>query len=158
VPKAELGEKQVCPSCGSKFYDLTKRPAQCPKCGFSFDPSDEVVKLKRIKTSRTPIYETEDDEEEPAKKRVVDAEEGFEEVEETRELDADAPDDAPDLGTDDEDADPDAIPPGFTETDEEGLADEEAPEDDDGVPLLEDDEEFPDDDLGEVVEPGEEDR
>jgi uncharacterized protein (TIGR02300 family) len=160
VPKAELGEKQVCPSCASKFYDLRKRPAVCPKCSFQFDPTDEVVKLKRIKSSRTPVYETEDDEEEvDKKKRVVDGEDGFEEVEETRELDAEAVEDAPDV-VDDEDVDPDAIPPGFSETEEEGLADEDAPEEDDGVPLLEDDEEFPDDELGEVDDgaPDEEDR
>lgn len=160
MPKAELGEKQVCPSCASKFYDLRKRPAVCPKCSFQFDPTDEVVKLKRIKSARTPVYETEDDEEEvDKKKRVVDREDGFEEVEETRELDAEAVEDAPDV-VDDEDVDPDAIPPGFSETEEEGLADEDAPEEDDGVPLLEDDEAFPDDELGEVDDgaPDEEDR
>lgn len=158
MPKADLGEKQVCPSCGSKFYDLRKRPAVCPKCSFQFDPTDEVVKLKRIKSSRTPVYETEEDEEVDPKKRVADSEDGFEEVEETPELDAEAVEDAPDV-VDDEDADPDVIPPGFSETEEEGLADEDAPEEDDGVPLLEDDEEFPDDELGEVdEEPPEEDR
>ncbi|HEY3847979.1 MAG TPA: TIGR02300 family protein [Acetobacteraceae bacterium] len=31
--KPELGTKRVCVSCGARFYDLTKRPAVCPKCG-----------------------------------------------------------------------------------------------------------------------------
>ena len=31
--KPELGTKRVCVSCGTKFYDLTKVPAVCPKCG-----------------------------------------------------------------------------------------------------------------------------
>ena len=31
--KAELGTKRVCVSCGTKFYDLQKVPAVCPKCG-----------------------------------------------------------------------------------------------------------------------------
>ncbi|WP_119388349.1 TIGR02300 family protein [Taklimakanibacter lacteus] len=34
--KAELGSKRICPSCGSKFYDLLKSPIICPKCGTSF--------------------------------------------------------------------------------------------------------------------------
>ena len=34
--KAELGTKRICPSCGTKFYDLLKSPIVCPKCGVSF--------------------------------------------------------------------------------------------------------------------------
>ena len=33
MAKPELGLKRVCVSCGTKFYDLTKQPAICPKCG-----------------------------------------------------------------------------------------------------------------------------
>jgi uncharacterized protein (TIGR02300 family) len=32
MPKPELGTKRVCVSCNSKFYDLAKQPAVCPKC------------------------------------------------------------------------------------------------------------------------------
>ena len=31
--KAELGLKRICVSCGTRFYDLAKTPAVCPKCG-----------------------------------------------------------------------------------------------------------------------------
>jgi uncharacterized protein (TIGR02300 family) len=31
--KPELGTKRVCVSCGARFYDLTRQPAVCPKCG-----------------------------------------------------------------------------------------------------------------------------
>ncbi len=31
--KPELGTKRVCVSCGTRFYDLGKTPAICPKCG-----------------------------------------------------------------------------------------------------------------------------
>ena len=31
--KPELGTKRVCVACGARFYDLTKVPAVCPKCG-----------------------------------------------------------------------------------------------------------------------------
>lgn len=157
--KADLGEKQVCPNCGSKFYDLNKRPATCPKCQTAFDPSDETVRLKRAKATRAPVYEQdyEDDEEAAPARRTAEVEEGFEEEpEETRELDAEAVEDPVDLGDEEEEpASPDAIPAGFSEA-EEGEPDEVAEEVDDGVPLLEEDEEFADEELG-AVDDGEED-
>ena len=33
MPKPELGLKRICVSCGTRFYDLAKTPAVCPKCG-----------------------------------------------------------------------------------------------------------------------------
>ena len=33
MAKIELGTKRVCVACGTRFYDLTKAPAVCPKCG-----------------------------------------------------------------------------------------------------------------------------
>ncbi|HQT76152.1 MAG: TIGR02300 family protein [Rhodospirillales bacterium 20-64-7] len=33
MAKPELGTKRVCVACGTRFYDLTKSPAICPKCG-----------------------------------------------------------------------------------------------------------------------------
>ncbi len=30
--KPELGMKRVCVSCGTRFYDLGRTPAVCPKC------------------------------------------------------------------------------------------------------------------------------
>ena len=36
--KADLGIKRACPSCAARFYDLTKRPIECPKCGYSVEP------------------------------------------------------------------------------------------------------------------------
>jgi uncharacterized protein (TIGR02300 family) len=33
MAKPELGTKRVCVSCSAKFYDLTRQPAICPKCG-----------------------------------------------------------------------------------------------------------------------------
>jgi uncharacterized protein (TIGR02300 family) len=145
VPKADLGEKQLCPNCAAKFYDLTKRPAVCPKCGTSFDPGDEVVKLKRVKAVRATAANYEDDEE---VKPQVDAEDGAEEeVEETKELDAEG-DTAPVLtedGEEEETVSPDALPEGFSEEEadlEEDAADADAPMLD-----LDEDEEFADDDL-----------
>ena len=44
--KADLGTKRACPSCASRFYDLGKRPIECPKCAFSFEP-EALYKQRR---------------------------------------------------------------------------------------------------------------
>jgi uncharacterized protein (TIGR02300 family) len=44
--KADLGTKRACPSCAARFYDLSKRPIECPKCGFSFEP-EALYKQRR---------------------------------------------------------------------------------------------------------------
>lgn len=147
MPKADLGEKQLCPNCAAKFYDLTKRPAVCPKCGTSFDPGDETVKMKRVKTTRATAANYEDEEEKP----LVDTEDGSEdEVEETKELDAEGDDSATVInedGDEEESGSPDKLPEGFSE--EEADLEEEAADDADAPMLdLDDDEEFSDDDLG----------
>jgi uncharacterized protein (TIGR02300 family) len=48
-----LGTKRDCPSCGAKFYDLSKSPAVCPKCKHEFVP-DSGAKAKRAKPVEKP--------------------------------------------------------------------------------------------------------
>jgi len=36
--KSELGTKRICVACGTRFYDLTRAPAVCPKCGTEQPP------------------------------------------------------------------------------------------------------------------------
>ena len=45
MAKPELGLKRVCVSCGTKFYDMARAPALCPKCGT--EQPAEQPKLKR---------------------------------------------------------------------------------------------------------------
>jgi uncharacterized protein (TIGR02300 family) len=80
----ELGAKQICPNCQSKFYDLGRRPATCPKCATQFDP-EEALKSRRVRArSTTPDYEAEEEQPKPA---VVEPD-GFEdEVDDTPEVD-----------------------------------------------------------------------
>jgi len=154
LAKTDLGAKQVCPNCGAKFYDLGRRPAVCPKCTSSFDPAEEGVRARRTRTRVTahdPSYEEEDEEVDVAAKKTGDDDEE-EEVEATPEVDSEADAD-PILSTDDEDeAAPsgDDLPEGFSE-EEADLGDDAG--DDAGVPMLEDEEEFPEDEIGEL--PGE---
>lgn len=151
LAKTDLGAKQSCPNCGAKFYDLNRRPAVCPKCTTSFDPSEEGVRAKRGR-SRVSANDAYDDEEEvDAKKKVKtgDDEDEDEEAEETPEIDAEA-DAEPLVADDDEETDAaakgdDELPEGFSE-EEADLGDDAA--DDDSVPMLEDEEEFSEDELG----------
>jgi uncharacterized protein (TIGR02300 family) len=53
LSKPELGTKRDCPSCGAKFYDLSKSPAVCPKCKHEFVP-DSGTKPKRAKPAEKP--------------------------------------------------------------------------------------------------------
>jgi uncharacterized protein (TIGR02300 family) len=36
LAKPELGTKRICPSCGTKYYDLKRDPIICPTCGTIF--------------------------------------------------------------------------------------------------------------------------
>jgi uncharacterized protein (TIGR02300 family) len=138
----ELGAKQICPTCQSKFYDLNRRPAVCPKCGANFDP-EEAVRSRRIRArSAAPDYE--EAEEKPVKAVPEDAE-GFEdEADETPEIDDAAA--AEPIETDDEEGDAPAAPP----ADDLGVdfAEDEDVADDEEVPFLEEeDEDFPEDEI-----------
>ena len=38
MAKPVLGSKRVCVACQARFYDLTRTPALCPKCGVEQPP------------------------------------------------------------------------------------------------------------------------
>jgi len=133
----ELGAKQICPSCQSKFYDLGRRPAVCPKCGTAFDP-EEALKTRRVRArGATPDYETE---EEKVEKPAPDPD-GFEdEVEDVPEVDDAAAAEPLEVDEDVDDPVAGAAPP----SDDLGVdfAEEEELEEDAGdVPFLEDEDE-----------------
>jgi len=149
----ELGAKQICPNCQSKFYDLGRRPAHCPKCDTEFDP-EEALKSRRVRARSTvPDYEAE--EEKPAAAPAEAEADGFEdEVDETPEVDQVA---AEVIETDEDAEDVAGAPP--APADELGVdfvEEEELEEADDEVPFLEDEDE--DDDFDGEIEglPGEE--
>src|SRR5471030_1831954 len=80
----ELGAKQICPTCSSKFYDLGRRPAHCPKCNAEFDP-EEALRSRRVRP-RAPLPEEDVEEVKPVEAETED--EGFEaEPDEAKELD-----------------------------------------------------------------------
>jgi len=100
MAKPELGTKRVCVACSTRFYDLMKSPAICPKCGTEQPldqprirrPGGNVVEEKRVKKP-APAPGIED----------VDVEvEGVEDVEEEDVLEdaGDLEDDADTIGGD----------------------------------------------------------
>jgi uncharacterized protein (TIGR02300 family) len=133
----ELGAKQICPTCTSKFYDLGRRPAICPKCGTQFDP-EEAMRNRRVRARSTPADYEEPEEQAPPPAAEPD---GFEEeVDETPEVDEAAAE--PIEVTDEEEAPEGGVaPPGedlgvdFAE-EEEDLEEEAA-----DIPFLEDEDE-----------------
>jgi len=46
VAKPEWGTKRICPSCGTRYYDMTRDPIVCPKCSTPFDP-EAFLKSRR---------------------------------------------------------------------------------------------------------------
>jgi uncharacterized protein (TIGR02300 family) len=153
----ELGAKQICPNCSSKFYDLGRRPAVCPKCGTEFDP-EEALRNRRVR-ARAITPDEESDEEKPVV--APDVEDGFEaEPDEAPELDAVV--DEPPLITDEDGEDLDPTPTSPADDIGVDFSEEEDLEaaDDDEVPFIEDeDDEFSDDEIdGLPSEGGPEDR
>jgi uncharacterized protein (TIGR02300 family) len=151
----ELGAKQICPNCSSKFYDLTRRPAHCPKCDTEFDP-EEALRSRRASRPRGPLPEEDQEEVRPVAAEVDEDE--LEPAEEAPELDAGVEAEPLETGDDDDDpADPaapaapdEALGVDFAE-DEEDL--EGA--DDDEVPFIEDDEDdFSEDEIDGLPEEG----
>jgi uncharacterized protein (TIGR02300 family) len=67
MAKPELGTKRICVSCSTRFYDLGKTPAICPKCGTEQPPDQprprraggNVVEEKRPKKP-VPVAEDAD--------------------------------------------------------------------------------------------------
>jgi uncharacterized protein (TIGR02300 family) len=126
VAKPELGTKRVCPSCGTKYYDLNRSPIVCPSCGTVFvvaaaAPARAVVERK-VEPAPKPVPEEAGAEVEREADVV-----SLEEVEEEPEADV-----GPDVDVEDDEAaavpddveveveeDP-AVPDPFLEEEEEG--------------------------------------
>ena len=54
MANTDLGEKHICPECGSRFYDLGKLPPTCPKCKTVVVGKPEAAKPKRAAAKPKP--------------------------------------------------------------------------------------------------------
>jgi uncharacterized protein (TIGR02300 family) len=75
LAKPEWGTKRICPSCGTRYYDLLRDPVVCPKCSTPFDP-EAFLKARRAR----PVAPVEK-EIEPAGAEDIDADLETEEAE-----------------------------------------------------------------------------
>ncbi len=110
MAKPEWGTKRICPSCGTRYYDLLRRPVICPKCATPFDP-EAFLRSRRtrpavpVEKELEPVgaeeldtdVEVEDDAE-----VVVEEEEALP-LEEAEEEDEELLEDASELGEDEDD-------------------------------------------------------
>lgn len=153
VAKPELGQKQVCPNCQAKFYDLSRRPAHCPKCATEFDP-EEALKL-RNRRGRPAGYPADDDGEDQVKDKKADGDDDEEEeAVATPEIDQEGHEPILTPDDDDEDTPADASEEagmGETSEDDDVLADDD---DDDSVPFIEDED---DDGFEDEIKPSKDD-
>lgn len=56
MSKAEWGLKRVCPSCGTRYYDMKKNPPVCPSCNTAFDP-ENLMRTRRGRAAPKPEVE-----------------------------------------------------------------------------------------------------
>ena len=110
MAKPEWGTKRICPSCGTRYYDLLRDPVICPKCSTPYDP-EAFLKSRRarpaapVEKELEPVGADELDTELETEEADV-AEEEEEEavpIEEAEEEDEELLEDASDLGEDEDD-------------------------------------------------------
>jgi len=111
VAKPEWGTKRICPSCGTRYYDLLREPVVCPKCCTPYVP-EAFLKSRRarpvppVEKELEPVGAEElDTGLETEEADVVEEEEEAEAVplEEAEEEDEELLEDASELGEDEDD-------------------------------------------------------
>ena len=109
VAKPEWGTKRICPSCGTRYYDLLREPVICPKCSTPYDP-EAFLKSRRarpiapVEKELEPVGAEElDTELETEEADVVEEEEEAVPLEEAEEEDEELLEDASELGEDEDD-------------------------------------------------------
>ena len=109
MAKPEWGAKRICPTCGTRYYDLLRDPVICPKCATPFDP-EAFLRARRarpvapVEKELEPVGGDELDSDLESEE-VEAAEEGEEAVplEEAEEEDEEILEDASELGEDEDD-------------------------------------------------------
>jgi uncharacterized protein (TIGR02300 family) len=108
VAKPEWGSKRICPSCGTRYYDLMREPVICPKCSTPFDP-EAFLKSRRarpappVEKEIEPVGADEVDSDLETEEADVAEEEEAVPLEEAEEEDEELLEDASELGEDEDD-------------------------------------------------------
>ena len=109
MAKPEWGTKRICPSCGTRYYDLLRDPVICPKCSTPFDP-EALLRARRarpaapVEKALEPVVADDIDADlETAEVEPVEDEEEAVPLEEAEEEDEELIEDASELGEDEDD-------------------------------------------------------
>ena len=110
MAKPEWGTKRICPSCGTRYYDLLRDPVVCPKCSTPFDP-EALLRARRarpaapVEKAIEPVAadDIDADLETAEVEAVEDEEEEAVPLEEAEEEDEELIEDASELGEDEDD-------------------------------------------------------
>jgi uncharacterized protein (TIGR02300 family) len=109
VAKPEWGTKRICPSCGTRYYDLLREPVICPNCSTPYDP-EAFLKSRRARPIPAVAKELEpvggeelDTELETEEADAAEEEEEAVALEEAEEEDEELLEDASELGEDEDD-------------------------------------------------------
>lgn len=110
MAKPEWGQKRTCNSCGCRFYDMSRSPITCPKCGGTVEP-DMPFKVRRgsaapveAKVAAAPALVSEVDLEGDDIVAIEEDEDAVDNEEDSAEEDESGLiEDASDLGEDDDD-------------------------------------------------------
>ena len=109
MAKPEWGTKRICPSCGTRYYDMQHDPIVCPKCSTPFDP-EAFLRARRARPAApvekelqpVGVEELETDSEAEDIEAVEEEEEAVP-LEEGEEEDEELIEDASELGEDEDD-------------------------------------------------------
>ena len=109
VAKPEWGTKRICPTCGTRYYDLLREPVICPKCDTPYDP-EAFLKSRRarpavpVEKEIEPVEAAElDTDVETEEADALEEEEETVTLEEAEEEDEELLEDASELGEDEDD-------------------------------------------------------
>jgi len=106
LAKPEWGTKRICPSCGTRYYDLLREQVICPKCSTPYDP-EAFLRARRsrpvapVEREVAPVGE--DAELETEEVETVEDEEAVPLAEGEEEEDEELIEDASELGEDEDD-------------------------------------------------------
>jgi uncharacterized protein (TIGR02300 family) len=106
LAKPEWGTKRICPSCGTRYYDLLRDTVICPKCSTPYDP-EAFLKARRsrpalpVEKELAPVDADADLDTEDAE--VVEDEEAVPLAAEDDEEEEELIEDASELGEDEDD-------------------------------------------------------
>jgi uncharacterized protein (TIGR02300 family) len=108
VAKPEWGTKRICPSCGTRYYDLMREQVVCPRCNTPFD-AEAFLKARRsrpvapIEKEVVPAGGGELDAEVEADEVEVEDDEAAVPLEDAEEEEEELIEDASELGEDEDD-------------------------------------------------------